>query len=104
LAPGRDELAYRALASTRAETEIVGPPQAVNVSATLSAVETPGSVTNIEVTTGQLVSPSEMTSLDCTKKPTASALPEGKFNIAGAMENADPCPVLRTVAERVLPF
>jgi hypothetical protein len=79
---------------TIADTEIVGPPQAVKVAGTDNAEFVPGRVTDRELTTGQVCSPSEGTSLDCTRKPTVPAPLGGSVSEDGAMENVDPSPVL----------
>jgi hypothetical protein len=69
---------------------MVGPPQAVNVSATVKLEAIPGRVTSIELTTGHVCSPLEGTSLDSTIKPTFAAAPEESVNIVGAMSKTDP--------------
>jgi hypothetical protein len=89
--------ACRSLAATRADTEIVGPPQAVNVSVTEKADEIPGSTTDIELTTGQVCSPSVGKSLDCTRNPTPATPLGGNVNKVGSTEKADSCPVVCTV-------
>ena len=81
------------LALTIADTEMAGPPQAVNVSATWKGESIPGSVTAIELTTGQVCSPSEGTSLDCTRKPTAAALLGGSVNRRRSDREERPSPV-----------
>jgi hypothetical protein len=80
-----------------ADTEIVGPPHAVNVSDTGNAELIPGSVTDIDVTTGHVCSPSEGTSLDCTMKPTAGTPVGGRVSVDGAIEKTVSCPVSWTV-------
>ena len=67
-----DQPACRSLAGTMAETEIVGPPHAVNVSGTDKADVTSGSLTDMVLTKGHVCSPSVGKSLDCTRNPTAA--------------------------------
>lgn len=87
------------MAATIAETEIVGPPQAVNASLVSRAVDIPGSFTDIELTTGQDCSPSTGTSLDCTRKPTSGLPVAGSVSSEGATEKTDSCPSCCTVVE-----
>jgi len=99
--PRRDDeegrqLEDSSLTSTIAETKIVGPPQAVNVSLTVRVEEIPGSSTCIESTTGHVCSPLEGTSLDCTMNPTVATLPGDTVNRDGATAKGGPCPVVRT--------
>jgi hypothetical protein len=79
---------------TIADTETVGPPQAVNVSATVKVEDIPGSPTDIELTTGHVCSPSVGTSLDCTRKPTEVVPVGGNVSVEGAMENTASDPVV----------
>lgn len=88
------------LAVTIADTEIVGPPHAVNASLTKKAKEISGRWTDIELTTGHVCSPSVGKSLDCTRKPTAATPVGGSVNSDGETENADSCPVVWTVVGR----
>jgi len=76
---------------------MVGPPQAVNVSATVKLDAIPGRVTSIELTTGHVCSPSEGTSLDSTMKPTVAEPLGERVNIAGATSKTEPWPVARIV-------
>jgi hypothetical protein len=82
---------------TIAETEIVGPPHAVNFSATENSEDIPGSPTDTELTTGHVCSPSVGTSLDCTRKPTETLAVGSNVNVEGAMENTGSDPVVCTV-------
>ena len=88
---------WSALSGTIADTDIVGPPQAVNVSAIVMVEATPGNLTSIELTTGHVCSPSEGTSLDSTTKPTLADFPGGTVSDVGAISKTDPSPVERTV-------
>src|SRR5208283_5912613 len=83
--PAKRQLARRSLSGTSADTEIVGPPQAVKVSATVKLVVTSGKVTSIELTTGQVCSPLEGTSLDSTMKPTSATPPGESVSVVGAI-------------------
>ena len=67
-------------------------------SATVKAVEVPGTLTFMEVTTGQVCWPSEGKSLDCTRKPARTTVPGESDTCEGGIWNTVPSPVVSTFA------